>query len=209
MHIKKKFGRLTVISKPFFKQHKQQKHPFVKVLCTCKTIKEIRLYDLKKGKIQSCGCLQLERVKRSNTIHGLYKHPLYKVWKDMKARCYNKNNANYNRYGGRGITIYTSWKTDFLTFYTWAILHEWKKGLTIDRIDNNGNYGPKNCRWATRKEQVNNTSANLKIIAFGETKNLLQWAKDPRCKISRQGLKHRLDAGIQPEAAITTPSKRK
>lgn len=105
-----------------------------------------------------------------------YKRPiLYAVWCTMKARCSNKKSRNYYRYGGRGITVCSEW-LQYKNFEK-DMLPSFKKGLTIDRIDNDGNYEPKNCRWATYKEQMNNKCNNHLISYKGITKNLKQWAE--------------------------------
>ena len=91
-----------------------------------------------------------------NYKHGLAGHKLYMVWKAMKQRCYNPNITCYQDYGGRGIKISIRWRNNFMRFYNWAISHGWKKGLQIDREDNNGNYHPNNCRFVTPKANANN-----------------------------------------------------
>lgn len=78
---------------------------------------------------------------------------LYRCWTDMKGRCLNKNNVNYKYYGERGITVCEEWKNDFMAFYTWAMENGYSDNLTIDRIDNDGNYEPNNCRWTTKSVQ--------------------------------------------------------
>lgn len=144
----KKYGRLTVI------EERDEKY-----LCKCKCgkIKEIRKYDILNGKTKSCGCLQRQKTSNANTKHGKRNERLYNIWCGMKQRCYNKNHVRYSRYGGRGITVCDEWKNDFKVFYDWAMLHGYADNLTIDRIDNNGNYTPSNCRWVDYKTQYENS----------------------------------------------------
>lgn len=111
----------------------------------------------------------------------LRKHPpsqdkLYAIWCAMKERCLNPNNKRYERYGGRGIVVCDEWKNDFSVFAEWAESNGYQDGLTIDRKENNGNYCPENCRWATRKQQNRNYSRNHMITYNGETKCLSDWA---------------------------------
>jgi len=120
---------------------------------------------------------------------------LQRVWKGMRGRCNNKNSSNYHRYGGRGISICSEW-SDFEEFYSWAISNGHSKELSIDRINNDGNYEPSNCRWATRKEQSNNSIQNVRYTHNGKTMNQKQWAAE--IGISRECLKYRIDAhGIE------------
>lgn len=102
---------------------------------------------------------------------------LYAVWSCMKQRCYNPKNKRWNRYGGRGIKICEEWKNSFESFREWALSHGYSEGLTIDRINNDGNYEPDNCRWATYKEQNNNYSGNDIIEYNGERHTVTQWAE--------------------------------
>ena len=95
----------------------------------------------------------------------------------MINRCENKNNTSYERYGGRGIKICDEWRNNIFAFYEWAIKNGYKKGLSIDRIDNDGDYSPDNCRWATVRQQCNNKSKNINISIDGETHTAAEWSR--------------------------------
>ena len=95
---------------------------------------------------------------------------LYSIWSGLKGRCNNPNDPRYDRYGGRGISVCEEWNTSFQSFYDWAISNGYSEDLTIDRIDNDGNYEPTNCKWSTSKEQCNNRSSNINIKIGNTTK---------------------------------------
>ena len=108
--------------------------------------------------------------------HGMKKTSIYNTWCNIKARCYNINNPRYKSYGGRGITVCARWKDSFENFFN-DIGERPSKLYTIDRIDNEGNYTPDNCKWSTQLEQQNNKRSNRLLIYNGVTMNLGQWAK--------------------------------
>lgn len=109
---------------------------------------------------------------------GTSRSRLKRIWSKMKSRCYSPKVYNYHRYGGRGITVCDEWKDNFQAFYDWAIANGYADDLTIDRIDNDGNYEPNNCRWATMKEQANNKSNNVRITYKGKTQDIKQWSEE-------------------------------
>ena len=118
-----------------------------------------QIFRVKSGHTKSCGCYRKKVSSELNKTHGLGYTRLYNIWGNIKSRILNSKNKDYTNYGGRGITICEEWKNDFMSFYNWAMEngYEENKGLSIDRIDNEGNYCPENCRWTTQTIQSRNT----------------------------------------------------
>ena len=161
---------------------------FIECKCSCGLVKWVKVANYG---ICSFGCRKC-RFGKSNTTHGMAETPIYRVFNTMHDRCYLKSSKSYSRYGGRGIFVCKDWHT-FELFLKWSNEAGYKKGLTIDRIDNDGNYEPSNCRWVTAKEQARNTSANTIIEHNGETKILQQWIDD--LKVNRHTVMTRLRRG--------------
>ena len=126
-------------------------------LCRCACGNELRVepFNLINGLKQSCGCQWRSRAANANKIHGKRGTTIYVAWKNMRSRCYNSKRLDFKNYGGRGITVCTEWKESFEAFY--AAMGDPPEGTSLDRIDNEGNYEPGNCRWATRAQQQSNT----------------------------------------------------
>ncbi|MGV7002497.1 helix-turn-helix domain-containing protein [Priestia megaterium] len=198
------FGRLTVIEYGGF----DQKHKVATWKCKCECGEEIttRKQNLLSGDTRSCGCLQRETVTATATKHGLHNHRLYKIWHGMRGRCNNPNAPHYERYGGRGIRVCEEWDKSFETFYK-DMIDTYKEGLTIDRIDVNGNYEPGNCKWATMMEQGNNRRNNRVIEVFGETMTIAQAAR--KYNVKERTLRDRIKRGLVPEEAVTLPPQTK
>ena len=124
----------------------------------CGTEFKANTYDINRGDIKSCGCYNKRRVSETHKTHGLRSTKLYKIWGEIKNRTSNPKHKQYNDYGGRGISICDEWKNVFVPFYNWAMSngYEENKGLSIDRINNDGGYSPENCRWTTKIIQGRN-----------------------------------------------------
>lgn len=133
--------------------------------------------------------------------HGMRWTTEYYIWRGLINRCYNPKTKHYARYGGRGIKVCDQWRHSFINFFNDVGYRP--EGLSLDRKDNNGNYEPSNCRWATTTEQQNNTRANVLVTYNGETKSLTQWCK--LFDVKRPTIAHRLDKGMSPEEAFTKP----
>lgn len=169
-------------------------------VCECGTRRAVRGNDLRLGKSVSCGCSLAENPAARK--HGAAGSHLYKVYYGMKARCYNPNNKNYKHYGGRGIEICEEWRS-FEAFAEWADKSGYAEGLTIERKDVNEGYCPQNCCWITQKEQTRNKRNTVYITAQGETKTLLEWAK--QLNVPASMLKARQARGWTDEEIISIP----
>ena len=140
----------------------------------CGTNFKAQVHHIKSEHTQSCGCYGKQVIKNgANKKHNLSNTRLHRIWRNLKSRILNPKYKQYNCYGGRGITICEEWKNDFMTFYNWAMLNGYSDELSIDRIDNDGNYCPENCRWATQtiqtrnqRIQTNNTSGYKGVSCY-------------------------------------------
>jgi len=144
---------------------------FWQCVCDCGKRSMAYQYHLISGHTKSCGCHARKAMLKSSRTHGLSKHPLWTVWYAMRQRCGYTNGgdkANIKNYKDRGIQVCNEWLVDFKKFYDWAISNGWENGLEIDRINNNDNYKPINCRFITRKENSRNTRVSKWWVIHGK-----------------------------------------
>lgn len=206
----KQFGRLTVIERVF--PNSKDGHTRWRCVCSCTNLNEtIVSSNMLVGlKIKSCGCLRQEakgtKQKHGDSSRGK-RHILYSCWVSMKQRCFNPKHSSFRFYGGRGITVSGEWKNNYSAFKEWALNSGWHEGLSIDRINNDGNYEPSNCRWVTMLQQHNNTRSNRNYTINGVTKSMKAWADESN--INARTLKERLDSGWPIAKALALPVQKK
>ena len=175
--------------------------------CDCGTERLIPRQRLLRGASNSCGCRNRERIKVANTTHGEStasgETRLYRIWTHMKGRCADETDEVY---GKHGIRVCPEWSASYEVFRDWAHANGYAPNLTIDRVDNDANYEPANCRWATRAEQARNRRTTRLIDFNGETKSLTEWAE--ATGITKGALCSRLRCGWPLARALTEPSQR-
>ena len=188
--IGKRFGRLVVLDL----DHVSEKNHNSWWKCQCDCGREVVVYrgSLTSGDSISCGCYHREHVRDFSKTHGMSSTPLYSTWSGMVQRCTNPNAKNYERYGGRGVTVCSEWD-DFKNFHDWAVTHGYEQGLTIDRKDNDLGYSPDNCRWVDRITQQNNTRRNKLVTFNGETRSIAEWSRI--LGINHETLQYRVNRG--------------
>jgi hypothetical protein len=168
-----RFGKLTVLRRASSTGDRVS----WECICDCGNNNTVRSSNLRCGLVRSCGCLQRQATSVANATHRRSHTKEHNTWCWMKDRCSNPKNKSYPRYGGKGITVSDRWQSSFEAFFEDMGLCPGPR-YSIDRIDNDGNYEPGNCRWATRREQSLNRGAyNHRITAFGQTKTQSEWAR--------------------------------
>jgi len=191
------FGRLTVTGL----DHRKNSFNYWECQCSCGKVRVVRGDSLSKGSTRSCGCLTVDMAIKTHTKHDKWGTRIYMIWNGMKQRCENEKDKAYKNYGARGIGFCDEW-SDFNNFYNWSMDNGYVDDLSIDRIDNNGNYEPKNCRWATFAIQARNKRGNRFITHGGETMCWKDW--ESKLNLSRGLIRNRLLRGWSEEQALTT-----
>lgn len=195
------FGLLTAIKVD--RVHPKQGY-FWLCRCACGKKKAVLANALLTGNTTSCGCDKSRKCREANLEHGMTRTPTWNSWRDMRDRCENENHHKYHLYGGRGVRVCRRWAkfTNFL-----ADMGERPVGTTIDRRDRNGHYTPNNCRWATAKEQANNTRRNRRFTYRGREYTMKQLAEMIGVPYPR--LRWRLvEAGLSVEEAVAAGDRR-
>lgn len=197
----KQFGHLTVLSFSEIRNHRS----YWNVRCDCGREKIVRSDLLNKENV-SCGiCTK----SISHIQHGETKSKLYKVWKGMKGRCNLQSNNPHNiAYRNRNIKVCSEWENSYESFrdYVTKLEHYGEEGYSLDRIDNDGNYEPNNVRWATRRTQSNNTSANRLLTYNGKTQTSKEWAEE--LGINYSTIQNRIHLGWSDEDVLTRPIRK-
>ncbi len=171
-----RFGRLTVIKRA---PNNKGGKTMWECVCDCGKIRIVCASNLKRGVSTSCGCFRKELLSEKQTIHGDSNNArLYRIWKNMKSRCSCKSVSQYKDYGGRGISVCEEWKHNYTVFKQWSIANGYRDDLTIDRINNDGDYCPENCRWVSRSEQNLNKRNRCLLTYRNKTQTITEWSME-------------------------------
>lgn len=197
-----KFGMLTVVDVG----RTVAKRKISLCQCECGTYTVVQNCHLMSGHTTNCGCKHLvEDVEKKKAREKKYSHPLYKAWDSVKYRCNNPNACQYHNYGARGIKVCQEWEHSYKSFHDWSIANGWKRGLSIDRIDNDGNYEPSNCRWTDTPTQGRNRRTNVLLTYKGQTKTVAEWAEITGLYYTT--IIERIRKGWSAEETIETPKR--
>lgn len=171
--------------------------------CDCGDTHIATSYNLMRGRTTTCRSCMFARIAKSQTKHRCEPKRLHEIYTNMKTRCHNPNYVLWHRYGGRGISICKEWEESFTAFREWALNSGYSENLTLDRIDNDGDYCPQNCKWSTITEQSNNRRNNRYITSSGKTDTMANWAR--KTGIPYYVLQKRLYDGWSDEEIVTIP----
>lgn len=149
--------------------------------------------------------MTFRRGDKVRLTHGESRTRLYRIWRNIKSRCFNPNLPTYPEYGGRGITMCEQWSQSYETFRDWSLENGYGDDLLIDQIDNDLGYAPENCRWADIFVSNNNQRDILNIRHLGRSMSIAAWARQPECAVKEKTLRKRVSLGWAFEEALTTP----
>jgi len=189
-------NKLTVITRSSDRYQSGRWFAYWSCICSCGSKKDVQDSDIRSSKVKSCGGCR--RLKYGINIERGPESAIYTSFHAMHQRCYNPNAAGFNRYGGRGISVCKRWFafSEFLL----DMKAGWAPGLSLDRINNDGNYEPSNCRWATREQQARNQSRNRRITIDNVTRCVNEWAKVSG--VNTRTITARLNKGWHPKRAV-------
>lgn len=193
-----RFGRLRPVSVGRNENH----HRWITCKCDCGNRHEVRWNNLRRGLVESCGCLRRERTSAVHRRHGKTRTKIYRIWSHMLGRCNNESDASFADYGGRGIKACERW-LKFENFF--ADMGDVPPGMTLERVDVNQGYDPGNCCWATAITQANNTRRNRRVVIDGVSKTVAQWARE--YSLSQQTLLTRIISGRTGFSALLCPPR--
>lgn len=205
-----RFGRLTVTGEWETRKSGRSKIAFHKCICDCGNEVWVRGTGLRYGSTLSCGCYRTEQRVKIVKKHNLSNTRLYRIWNDMRTRCNKKYDDHYSDYGGRGIKVCSEWDNTndgFQNFYEWSMANGYSDDLSIDRMNNDGNYEPSNCRWVTQAIQNRNKRTNHYLEYQGEKMILSDVAEI--ANFTPTGFLSRLRNGMSVQEAIEKPKKAK
>lgn len=208
------YDRLTVMEY----SHSEDGHSYWKCLCSCDADKPIeeRKVHIKRGKYlqdgstSSCGCKRsehgrqalLENDKRPRRTNKPYRKELKNIWKTLIHRCHNPNYPRYKFYGGKGVYVCNEWRNSFEVFYEWAMVHNYSKGMEINRLDQTRNYMPENCEWMPKGFSAGNTCNNIMVTIGNKTLSLAAWSRDEECEVEYNTIRARYHKGVRGIALI-------
>lgn len=193
-----RFGKLVVVGRA---AREKGCRPYWTCLCDCGNLNESQGRNLISGEAKSCGCWKVERLTTHGHTAGGKSTPIFRAWSSMFERCYNPKHEHYKSYGGRGIAVCPRWHESFENFLA-DMGPSWSPELTLDRYpDNDGDYEPGNCRWATQAQQSRNRRTTVLLTFDGKEQTLTEWAAE--LGLTRPALRYRLNAGWPLERVLT------
>ena len=199
----KRFGKWVVLERAGSRGNKRSRNACWLCRCDCGKARVVWGSNLVSGSSKSCLDCRPKRCD-GDSKGGQFKR-LYNIWHNIIERCRNPHIPDYKDYGGRGITLCKEWKESYLAFKTWSLENGYRDDLQIDRINNDGNYCPENCRWVDNKTNVRNRNCTVKVTINGETKPLVEFAE--MAGINKRTVSQRYRSGIRGEELLKTSSR--